>query len=106
MANLNSLEKRLNALENRLKQLEAKLANPVPQDEQVWLNQLYQKAKDLVIKHQNASLIFLQRKLFIDYARATTILALLEKNGVIGPESLLEPRKILIKSLPSVKHPA
>jgi DNA segregation ATPase FtsK/SpoIIIE-like protein len=61
------------------------------------MDQLYQTARQLVIKHNKASAIFLQRKLLIDYQRALQLLDKLEADGVISPDLGAEPRKILVK---------
>ncbi|HBC72756.1 MAG: Cell division FtsK/SpoIIIE [Candidatus Amesbacteria bacterium GW2011_GWB1_47_19] len=88
MADLKTLEKKVNELEQRLKRLET---------DKVWMDELYKKARELVVKHNRASAIFLQRKLLIDNIRAERILDELQTNGVIGPASGAEPRKVLVK---------
>jgi DNA segregation ATPase FtsK/SpoIIIE, S-DNA-T family len=79
MTSLKSLEKRVNDLEVRLKQLEG---------DTVYMDQLYQKAKELVVKYNKASIIFLQRKLLIDFERASRLMQKLESDGVLGQTSL------------------
>lgn len=56
---------------------------------------LYPQALDTVISTGNASTTFLQRKLKIGYARAASLIDMLEKNGVVGPADGSKPRKIL-----------
>jgi DNA segregation ATPase FtsK/SpoIIIE-like protein len=51
------------------------------------MEQLYKKAKALVLQHNKTSAIFLQKKLIIDYARASELLRKLEADGVIKPDS-------------------
>jgi DNA segregation ATPase FtsK/SpoIIIE, S-DNA-T family len=58
---------------------------------------LYRDAKRLVVKHNKATVIFLQKHLFIDFDRACKILDDLESEGVVGPASGAEPRKVLVK---------
>ncbi len=88
MADLNVLEKRINELEKRLFRLEG---------DKEWMDGLYRKAEELVVKNNKASVIFLQRKLMIDLERAAGLLDKLESNGIIGPALGVEPRKVLAK---------
>jgi S-DNA-T family DNA segregation ATPase FtsK/SpoIIIE len=97
MINLKILEKRVNEIEERLKKVEEGMASPLYTDDKELMDALYKKARELVVKHHKASVIFLQRKLIIDYARAEKLLDELEMNGVIGPELGAESRKILVK---------
>jgi S-DNA-T family DNA segregation ATPase FtsK/SpoIIIE len=55
---------------------------------------LYDDAKKLVLETGNASTTFLQRKMKIGYARAASLMDLLEQNGIIGPSEGAKPRKI------------
>lgn len=56
---------------------------------------LYSQAVDIVLGTGNASTTFLQRKLKIGYARAASLIDILEKKGVVGPPEGSKPRKIL-----------
>lgn len=56
---------------------------------------LYEKALDLVLSYRTASTTFLQRKLKIGYARAASLMDMLEENRIIGPQEGAKPRKIL-----------
>jgi len=56
---------------------------------------LYEEAKDTVIRAGKASTSYLQRKLRIGYARAARIMDMLEDNGVIGEADGSKPREIL-----------
>jgi len=58
-------------------------------------DQLYHNALDIVLGTGNASTTFLQRKLKIGYARAASLIDLLESKGVIGPAEGSKPRKVL-----------
>ena len=95
MTNLQTLEKKVNKLEERISRLENQAAST--SSDQDLIAALYSKAKELVIKHNKASVIFLQRKLLIDFARASRLLDELQANGVIGPAVGIESRKILVK---------
>lgn len=91
MTNNKALEAKIEDLENRLKAVESKLAS-------TGRDPLYDDAKRLVIKHNKASLLFLQRKLIIDFERAAKILDDLEAEGVITPSTGIGPREVIIKN--------
>ncbi len=57
---------------------------------------LYEQAKALVIKEKNASPSFLQRRLWINYMMACRFLEELEREGVVGPSRLSQPREVLL----------
>lgn len=56
---------------------------------------LYSQALDVVLGTGNASTTFLQRKLKIGYARAASLIDMLEQKGVVGPAEGSKPRKVL-----------
>ncbi len=56
----------------------------------------YEEAKELVIRHQQGSISFLQRRLQIGFSRAARIMDELEREGVVGPGQGSKPRKVLI----------
>jgi S-DNA-T family DNA segregation ATPase FtsK/SpoIIIE len=58
---------------------------------------LYEEARQLVIKINKASSSYLQRKLRVGYSRAARILDMLEERGVVGPADGAKPREVLIK---------
>jgi len=58
---------------------------------------LYEEAREVVIKAQKASASYLQRKLRVGYARAARLLDILEERAVIGPGEGSKPRDVLIK---------
>lgn len=58
-------------------------------------DEMYEEAKDVVIRAQKASASLLQRRLRVGYARAARLLDLLEEEGVIGPADGAKPRQIL-----------
>ena len=60
---------------------------------------LYEEAREEVIRAGKASTSYLQRKLSIGYARAARILDQLEKMGVIGPGEGAKPRDVLIRKI-------
>jgi len=61
-------------------------------------DELYEEARDLVIKAGKASSSYLQRRLRIGYARAARLVDMLEERGVVGPADGSKPREILIVS--------
>ena len=58
---------------------------------------LYEDAREEVIKAGRASTSYLQRKLRVGYARAARLIDILEEKGVIGPGDGAKPREVLIK---------
>ncbi len=65
---------------------------PTPEDEEI-----YERARALVIAAQKASTSYLQRRLGLGYARSARTMDLLEDRGVIGPGDGAAPRKVLLK---------
>ncbi|MGQ9609207.1 MAG: DNA translocase FtsK 4TM domain-containing protein [bacterium] len=60
------------------------------------VDELYDQAVQLVLKHQIASTSFLQRKLNISYDRALQLLENMEADGIVGPNLGKQSREILI----------
>ncbi len=56
---------------------------------------LYEQAREEVIRAGKASTSYLQRKLRIGYARAARLVDLLEERGVIGPGEGAKPREVI-----------
>lgn len=59
------------------------------------LDDMYEEARELVVRAGKASTSYIQRKLSIGYARAARIMDQLEDRGVVGPENGSKPREIL-----------
>ncbi|AKM84047.1 TPA: cell division protein FtsK [Candidatus Campbellbacteria bacterium] len=57
---------------------------------------LYESAREEVIKIGKASTSYIQRKLRVGYARAARLMDMLEERGVIGPADGSKPREVLI----------
>ncbi|MBU4284722.1 DNA translocase FtsK [Patescibacteria group bacterium] len=57
---------------------------------------LLDEAKDMVIKTGKASASYLQRMFRIGYARAASLLDMLEMQGIVGPADGAKPRDVLI----------
>ncbi|HNP89544.1 MAG TPA: DNA translocase FtsK [Candidatus Woesebacteria bacterium] len=89
-----NLKEKIAALEKRVARPEKEAAGKIPDPEKEFEKQLYEKAKSIVIREKKASVIFLQRKLVIDYHRAEKILKLLESEGIVGPEIGVGRRRV------------
>jgi len=73
-------------------------------DEEEIDDELYEEAKDLIIKTGKASSSYLQRRFRIGYARAARLLDILEERGVVGPGEGAKPREVLIKNAEGEKE--
>ena len=62
---------------------------------------LYEEARDTVMRAGKGSASLLQRRLRVGYARAARLLDLLEQEGVIGPADGAKPRDVLISDTAS-----
>lgn len=56
---------------------------------------LYEEAREIIIKAGKASTSYLQRKLRIGYARAARLMDILEERGVIGSADGARPREVI-----------
>ncbi len=59
-------------------------------------DELFEEAKEIIVKAKKASTSMLQRRLSIGYGRAAKILDMLEEADVIGPPNGSKPREVLI----------
>lgn len=57
---------------------------------------LYSKAFDIIASTGNASTTFLQRKLKIGYARAASLMDMLEQNGAVSSQEGSKARRVLV----------
>jgi S-DNA-T family DNA segregation ATPase FtsK/SpoIIIE len=71
-------------------------AAAAPDDDAPIDDELFQKAKDLVIIHQQGSISLLQRRLRVGYARAARLIDMLEQSGVVGPFEGSKARRVLV----------
>jgi S-DNA-T family DNA segregation ATPase FtsK/SpoIIIE len=62
-----------------------------------WDDPLLEEVKQLVIQTGKASASYLQRRFRIGYARAASLLDMLEQQGIIGPADGAKPREVLLK---------
>ncbi len=59
-------------------------------------DELYEKARELVIMHQQGSISLVQRRLRVGYARAARLIDMLEQSGVVGPFEGSKAREVFI----------
>lgn len=62
-------------------------------------DELYEKARSLVIEAQKASSSYLQRRLRVGYARAARLLDMLEERNIVGPQDGSRPRDVLVRPM-------
>lgn len=67
---------------------------------------LYQDALNIILSTGNASTTFLQRKLKIGYARAASLMDLLESRGIVSPPDGSKARKVLGKQQVMSNNPS
>ncbi len=60
---------------------------------------LYEEARETVIRDQKASTSYLQRKLGVGYARAAKLIDMLEDHGVVSAGNGAKPREVLEKGM-------
>lgn len=65
-------------------------------DDQPIDDELFQKARELVVIHQQGSISLLQRRLRVGYARAARLIDMLEQSGVVGPFEGSKARRVLV----------
>ncbi len=58
---------------------------------------LFDEAKNEVVRTQKASTSFLQRRLGIGYARAARLVDMLEEEGIIGPQNGSKAREVYVR---------
>jgi S-DNA-T family DNA segregation ATPase FtsK/SpoIIIE len=65
-------------------------------------DELYEKARELVIISGQTSASYIQRKMRVGYPRAARMIELMEEDGVVGPATGSKPRELLMKRNPDV----
>lgn len=87
--------KEYNNEENYENELLESVNNKIEKKDDV-VDELLQKAIDLVIEHGQASISLLQRKFRIGYSRAARLIDEMEERGIIGGYEGSKPRKVLV----------
>ena len=77
-----------------IKKLTNQISSSVAEEEDD--DELYERAKEIVIEYQTASTSLLQRCLRIGYGRAARLIDMLEERGVVGPADGAKGREVLI----------
>lgn len=67
-------------------------------------DEFFDKAVELVISREKASVSMLQRQFRIGYNRAARIVEDMEAMGVVGPEEGSKPRKVLLNSMEEYRN--
>lgn len=75
MSDITLLKNKIQELEDRIKILEG---------DKLWNDAILDKARELVLRYNKTSAIFLQKKLLIDYQRATSLVNKLRSEGIIN----------------------
>jgi S-DNA-T family DNA segregation ATPase FtsK/SpoIIIE len=76
---------------------EPAVAGPEGSSDEADRDDLYEKAKDIVVTTGQASASFLQRRLRIGYPRAARLVEMMEQEGIVGAPSRDGRREVLMK---------
>ena len=60
-------------------------------------DEMYEKAKEIVIGTGQASASFLQRRLRVGYPRAARLVEMMEQDGIVGAPTRDGRREVLVK---------
>lgn len=92
---IRDLEKKVSAIEDFLEEFTVFQRLPDYSNDDN-LDELYDQAVWVTIRHEKASSAMLQRHLQIGYNRAARLLEQLEANGIVGPANGAQPRDVLV----------
>lgn len=67
-----------------------------PDQDNVFEDELYDQAMQIVVEAKQASVSLLQRRMRIGYTRAARLIDSLESGGIIGPYEGSKPREVLL----------
>lgn len=59
---------------------------------------LYEEAARLVVAERQASASFLQRRMRVGFSRASRLIDMMERDGLLGPPQGSKPREVLVKA--------
>jgi S-DNA-T family DNA segregation ATPase FtsK/SpoIIIE len=63
------------------------------------VDQMYDRAVELVADTRNASISHLQRRLKVGYNRAARMIEQMEEEGIVGPQMGTKPREVFVSAL-------
>jgi S-DNA-T family DNA segregation ATPase FtsK/SpoIIIE len=63
------------------------------------VDQMYDRAVELVADTRNASISHLQRRLKVGYNRAARMIEQMEEDGIVGPQMGTKPREVFVSAL-------
>ena len=63
------------------------------------VDEMYDRALEIVADTRNASISFLQRRLKVGYNRAARMIEQMEQEGIIGPQLGTKPREVFVSAL-------
>lgn len=64
------------------------------EEDDIEMDEKYEKAVDLVLQSGQASISMIQRKLRVGYNRAARMIEVMERNGIVGPSDGVKPRDV------------
>ncbi|WP_438432507.1 DNA translocase FtsK 4TM domain-containing protein [Gorillibacterium sp. sgz500922] len=67
-----------------------------PEQEDVFADELYDQAVQIVVEAKQASVSLLQRRMRVGYTRAARLIDAMEAKGVVGPYEGSKPREVLV----------
>jgi S-DNA-T family DNA segregation ATPase FtsK/SpoIIIE len=65
------------------------------EEDDMEMDEKYEKAVDLVIQTGQASISMIQRKLRVGYNRAARMIEVMERQGIVGPSDGVRPRDVI-----------
>jgi S-DNA-T family DNA segregation ATPase FtsK/SpoIIIE len=63
------------------------------------VDEMYDRAVEIVAQTRNASISYVQRRLKIGYNRAARIVEHMENQGVVGPQVGTKPREVFVSAI-------
>ena len=63
------------------------------------VDELYDRALEIVAETRNASISYIQRRLKVGYNRAARMIEQMEIEGVVGPQEGVKPREVFVRPI-------
>ena len=63
------------------------------------VDEMYDRALEIVAETRNASISYLQRRLKVGYNRAARMVEQMEDEGVVGPQEGTKPREVYVRPI-------